>query len=181
MKSIGSFRLIYLIFFILLLCGCIGKPSINDPNLSELEINLEDFFDGNVIAYGQFQDAFGTVRSRFEVEIKGKFDGQYLEIEENFVYSDKTEMKRKWTLVKLNDSEWQGSAPDVIGVAKGVEVGDIFNWQYQIDLPIGDRFLKVTFDDWMWLFNDKKLLNKAYVQKYGFTIGEVIIFFEKVY
>ena len=148
--------------------------------MSELEINLEDFFDGNVIAYGQFQDVFGTVRSRFEVDIQGKFDGQRLEIEENFVYSDKTTMKRNWTLVKLNDSEWEGSAPDVIGVAKGVEVGDIFNWQYQIDLPMGDRFLKVTFDDWMWLFNDKKLLNKAYVQKYGFTIGEVIIFFEKV-
>ena len=43
-----------------------------------------------------------------------------------------------------------------------------------------EGFLRVNFADWMWLFNDKKLLNKAYVQKYGFTIGAVIIFFEKV-
>ena len=80
MKSISFFRLFSLIFFILLFCGCVGKPSINDPKLSELEINLEDFFDGNVIAYGQFQDVFGTVRSRFEVDIQGKFDGQHLEL-----------------------------------------------------------------------------------------------------
>ena len=89
-------------------------------------------------------------------------------------------MKRNWTLVKLTDSEWEGKAPDVLGVAKGTEVGDLFNWQYQIDLPVGGRLLRVKFDDWMWLFNDNKLLNKAYVQKYGLTIGEVIIFFEKL-
>ena len=181
MKGIGFFRLFSLIFLILSFSGCVGKPSVNDPKLSELEINLEDFFNGKVIAYGQFQDVFGTIRSRFEVNIEGKFDGKRLELEEKFVYSDKTKMKRNWTLVKLSDSKWEGSAPDVIGVAKGTEVGDLFNWKYQIDLPISDRSFRVTFDDWMWLLNEKKLLNKAYVQKYGFTVGEVIIFFEKVY
>lgn len=180
MKGINLFRIFSLIFLIFFLGGCVGKPSINDPNLSDLDLNLEDFFNGEVIAYGQFQDVFGTVRSRFKVDISGTFDGNRLELEETFVYSDKTKMKRNWTLVKLTDSEWEGKAPDVLGVAKGTEVGDLFNWQYQIDLPVGDRLLRVKFDDWMWLFNDNKLFNKAYVQKYGLTIGEVIIFFEKL-
>ena len=77
-------------------------------------------------------------------------------------------------------SEWKGSAPDVIGEAKGKETGDLFNWQYNIDLPVGDDLLRVKFDDWMWLLSDDRLLNKAYVQKYGFNLGEVIIFFEKL-
>ena len=180
MKGINLFRIFSLIFLIFLLGGCVGKPSINDPNLSDLDLNLEDFFNGEVIAYGQFQDVFGTVRSRFKVDISGTFDGNRLELEDTFVYSDKTKMKRNWTLVKLTDSEWEGKASDVLGIAKGTEVGDLFNWQYQIDLPVGDRLLRVKFDDWMWLFNDNKLLNKAYVQKYGLTIGEVVIFFEKL-
>ena len=74
MKGINLFRIFSLIFLIFFLGGCVGKPSINDPNLSDLDLNLEDFFNGEVIAYGQFQDVFGTVRSRFKVDISGTFD-----------------------------------------------------------------------------------------------------------
>jgi hypothetical protein len=169
--------LFFLIFFIFF---AFGRPSTDDPKLSDLNLNLEEFFDGEVVAYGQFQDRFGTVRSRFKVDILGTFDGKTLILEESFVYSDNSSQNRTWTLVKLSDSDWKGSAPDVIGVAKGKEIGDLFNWQYNIELPVGDDLLRVKFDDWMWLFDDNKLLNKAYVQKYGFTIGEVIIFFEKL-
>jgi len=173
-------RIPFLFFLIFLICSCVGKPSADDPKLSELNLNLEDFFDGEVVAYGQFQDRFGTVRSRFKVDILGTFDGKTLILEESFFYSDNSSQNRTWTLIKLNDSEWKGSAPDVIGDAKGKEIGDLFNWQYNIDLPVGDDLLRVKFDDWMWLLSDDRLLNKAYVQKYGFNLGEVIIYFEKI-
>jgi hypothetical protein len=37
----------------------------------------------------------------------------------------------------------------------------------------------VNFDDWMWLMDDEHLLNRAYMSKYGLSIGEVIIVFKK--
>ena len=39
--------------------------------------------------------------------------------------------------------------------------------------------MRVTFDDWMWLMSDERLLNRAYVKRFGVDIGEVIIWFEK--
>ncbi|MED5532288.1 MAG: DUF3833 domain-containing protein [Pseudomonadota bacterium] len=173
-------RILLSFMLICLLASCAGRPSLNDPKLSELNLDLEEFFEGDVIAYGQFQDRFGTVRNRFKVDITGTFDGKTLILEESFVYSDKSTQNRTWTLIKLSESEWKGSAPDVIGDAKGKEIGDLFNWQYSIDLPVGGELLRVKFDDWMWLLSNDRLLNKAYVQKYGINIGEVIIYFEKI-
>ena len=54
-----------------LLSACAGTPSFDDPSLSQRELELEQFFDGNFRAYGQFQDIFGTVRRQFTVTIKG--------------------------------------------------------------------------------------------------------------
>jgi len=45
---------------------------------------------------------------------------------------------------------------------------------------VPDGTLRVSFDDWMWLMDDGRLLNRAYMDKYGVEIGQVIIFFEKL-
>ncbi len=163
-----------------LLAGCVGKPALDDAKLSDREFNLEEFFDGRVLASGQFQDTFGTVRRRFDVEIEGTWDGETLRLVEDFAYADGTFEQRIWTLRKTGDQTWEGTAPGVIGAASGEERGDTFNWVYTIDLPVPDGTLRVSFDDWMWQLNETRVLNRAYMKKYGVDIGEVIIYFEKV-
>lgn len=161
------------------LIGCSGRPDLDAEKLSSAEFNLEEFFEGRSTAYGQFQDILGNVSRRFKVEITGEWDGKILTLVEDFVYEDNTTEQRIWTLTKTGDQTWQGSAPGVLGIAQGRESGDTFNWKYRIDLPIPDGTMRVSFDDWMWLLDDGRVLNRAYVMKYGITIGEVIIFFEK--
>lgn len=162
-----------------LLMGCVGVPAIEDPKLSDRTLNLEEFFDGRVTAKGQFQDVFGTVRRRFDVEINGTWDGQTLTLVEDFVYADTSTEQRVWTLVKTGEDTWQGTAPGVQGTAQGEERGDTFNWAYTIDLPVPDGTLRVRFDDWMWLLSEDRLLNRAYMYRAGINIGDVIIVFEK--
>jgi len=152
---------------------------LEDAQLSDRELNLEEFFDGRVVAYGQFQDVFGTVRRRFEVDIQGTWDGRTLTLVEDFVYDDASSEQRIWTLEKTGPDGWRGSAPGVIGVATGQERGDTFNWQYTIDLPVPESTMRVTFDDWMWLLSDDRLLNRAYMKRAGVDIGDVIITFVK--
>lgn len=170
---------------LLVLAGCAGRPELDDPVLSNQRLNLEEFFDGDLIAYGQFQDVFGTVRRRFEVTIDGDWDGERLKLVEDFVYEDGATERRVWTLTKTGPDDWVGTAPGVIGQATGTESGDVFNWAYEIDLPIPESdgtidTLRVTFDDWMWLLSEDRLLNRAYMFRYGIPIGEVIITFEKL-
>lgn len=164
---------------VLVLAGCTGKPALEDEKLSTRNLNLEEFFEGRTVAYGQFQDIFGTVRRRFEVEINGTWDGETLTLVEDFLYEDGSTEQRVWTLVKTGAETWRGTAPGVIGEAFGEERGDAFNWRYTIDLPVPDGTLRVTFDDWMWLLTEDRLLNRAYMKRFGVDIGEVIITFEK--
>ena len=169
---------------LMVLAACTGKPSLNDASLSDRKLNLEEFFAGRTVAYGQFQDVLGTVRRRFKVVMNGTWDGETLTLVEDFIYEDTTTEQRIWTLRKTGDDTWSGTAPGVIGTATGEEKGDTFNWQYTIDLPIPAadgtlETLRVTFDDWMWLLADDRLLNIAYMKRFGLDIGAVTITFEK--
>jgi len=173
---------------VLFLAACTGRPSFDDPVLSDRELNLEEFFNGTVVAQGQFQDVFGKARRRFDVTVKGDWDGERLRLVEDFVYEDGSTEQRIWTLVKTGpetaDQTWEGTAPGVIGKATGREDGDRFNWRYTIDLPVPaadgtSETVRVTFDDWMWLMSKDRVLNRAYMQRFGLDIGDVIISFEK--
>ncbi|WP_299899669.1 DUF3833 family protein [uncultured Ruegeria sp.] len=162
-----------------LLTACSSKPKVPKTFLSDRQLNLEDFFEGETVAYGQFQDVLGNIPRRFKVDIDGTWDGETLTLIEDFVYDDGATEQRIWALTKTGEDTWTGMAPGVLGAASGIERGDTFNWKYKIDLPIKDGTMRVTFDDWMWLLDDDRLLNRAYVSRYGVRLGEVILFFEK--
>jgi hypothetical protein len=166
------------------LAACAGKPSLEDASLSTRDLELEEFFDGRLVAYGQFQDIFGTVRRQFVADIQGDWDGERLRLVEDFTYEDGSTERRVWTLKKTGEETWEGTAPGVIGMATGVEKGDRFNWRYTIDLPVPAadgtaETVRVTFDDWMWLLTEDRLFNRAYMKRFGVDVGEVSIFFEK--
>jgi len=174
-----------LIICVGLVAGCAGKPSLTDASLSTRQLNIEQFFDGDLVAYGQFQDIFGTVRRQFTVKIKGDWNGKRLKLIEDFIYEDGSSEQRVWTLVKTGAQTWTGTAPGVIGQAVGVEQGDRFNWRYTIDLPVPAstgpaQTVRVTFDDWIWLQSDSRAFNRAYMKRYGVDIGDVSISFEKL-
>lgn len=170
---------------LILLSACAGRPSLDDAPLSDREFELQEFFDGDLVAHGQFQDVFGTVRRRFEVDIDGTWDGETLRLVEDFTYEDGATERRVWTLRQTGPETWEGTADGVQGVARGQERGDAFNWRYTIDLPIPAAdgttdTLRASFDDWMWQLTDDRLLNRAYMSRAGVFIGEVIITFEKL-
>ena len=169
----------FVLIFVVVLTGCSLKPSLKDDKLSDLQLNLEEFFDGQVIAYGQFQDILGNVSRRFVVNVSGTWDGKLLTLVEDFTYSDGTEEQRIWTLTKTGENTWTGDAAGVIGPASGEESGDTFYWAYTIDLPVTDGTMRVSFNDYMWLQTPDRLFNKAYMSKWGFPLGEVSIMFEK--
>ena len=164
---------------LVVLAACSGVPDVEDKTLSGQSFNLEEFFEGKTVAHGQFQDLFGNVQRRFDVEITGTWDGRTLKLVEDFTYDDGETEQRVWTLNKTGDDGWKGTAPGVIGVATGRENGDTFNWTYRIDLPVRKGVMRVDFNDWMWLLTKNRVLNRAYVSRFGVRIGEAIIVFEK--
>jgi hypothetical protein len=46
-------------------------------------------------------------------------------------------------------------------------------------LPVDGTTYHVDFDDWMFLMDDKVMINRATMSKWGFNLGEVTLSFVK--
>jgi hypothetical protein len=67
----------------------------------------------------------------------------------------------------------------VVGEAKGQVSGNAFRWTYTMALPVDGRVWHVDFDDWMYLMDDRVMLNKATMSKWGVQLGEVTLSFTR--
>ena len=108
-----------------------------------------------------------------------QWNGEQGVLDEDFVYSDGTKQKRIWKLQHLGNGRYSGQADDVIGMADGQTRGNAFNWRYTLALPVGSQVWHVQFDDWMYLLDDKVMLNKAVMSKFGIFLGEVTLSFTR--
>ena len=171
-------RLAILLILALILGACSTmKPE--DYAEATPKLDLFAYFEGETRAWGLFQDRFGQVRRRFTVDITGVREGDRLTLDESFVYDDGETQRRVWVIDRLDEHRFEGQADDVLGVAEGKAYGNALNWRYQLLLQVGERQWRVNFDDWMFLLDEQVLINKAKVNKYGLTIGEVTLFFQK--
>ncbi len=161
-----------------LLCGC-STPQIQDYAKETPALELRDYFNGTLDAYGIFTDRSGKVVKRFTVLMNCSWTGDAGVLDEAFTYSDGTTQRRIWRLTRHANGHYTGQADDVVGRAEGQQSGNAFNWAYTLALPVDGRVIEVQFDDWMYLMNDKVMLNKASMRKWGVGLGEVTISFFK--
>jgi len=162
----------------LTLAGCAG-PRIDDYAAEKPVLDLKQYFNGTLDAYGIFTDHSGKVVKRFTVVMKGSWNGDEGVLDEDFVYSDGSLQKRIWRLKRLPGGHYTGTADDVVGQAKGQTQGNAFNWTYTLALPVDGRVWHVDFDDWMYLMDDRVMLNTAVMSKWGVKLGEVTLSFVK--
>ena len=160
------------------LTGC-ASQKIETYNNEQPVLDLQQYFNGTLDAYGVFTDRSGTVVKRFTVVMRCSWTGDQGVLDEDFTYSDGTTQKRIWRLTKLKDGRFTGRADDVVGEALGETRGNAFHWTYTLALPVDGRVFEVQFDDWMYLMTDKVMLNKATMRKFGVYLGEVTLSFTK--
>ena len=142
-------------------------------------LDLAQYFNGTLDAYGVFTDRSGAVVKRFTVVMVCTWNGNQGVLDEDFTYSDGTKQRRIWKLTKLADGRYTGRADDVVGEAQGQARGNSFYWTYTLNLPVDGKTYEVQFDDWMYLMTDKVMLNKATMSKFGVKLGEVTLSFTK--
>lgn len=170
--------LIFILLF-LLLGGC-GSASLGDYSDTTPELKLEQFFDGKLKAYGIVLDRSGKLLRRFDVDLIASWDGDQGEIKEWFLFDDGEKSTRIWRLNKIAENQYQGQADDVIGIATGNTKGSALFWQYDLDIVVDGETYRVTLDDWMFLLDEKRLFNKTEMTKFGFKVGEIILYIEKL-
>ena len=162
----------------LLLASC-GNVDIQDYAKESPPLDLREYFDGRVEAWGMFQKRSGLVVKRFHVVIDGHSEGDKLILDERFVFSDGTTQQRVWTITPDGEGRWRGTAGDVVGEAVGEVAGNALRWRYVLRLPVDDSEYEVTLDDWMYLIDEQTLANRSFMSKFGVEVGQITLFFRK--
>ena len=160
------------------LFGC--SATINDYQNTKPVFNLFSYFEGDIKAWGMLQDRSGKQTRRFTVDIKGLVNNGVLTLEEDFVFDDREKQRRVWVITQNPDGTYTGRADDVVGEATGIALGNTLHWQYVLRIPVDDTTYDINFNDWMHLQDEKRLFNTAKMSKWGFTVGTVTLFFEKL-
>ncbi len=171
-------RRLLLLAAVAALAGCAG-PTPQDYAAEKPVLDLKQYFNGELVAHGIFTDRSGKVARRFTVLMTGTWNGKQGTLDERFTYSDGKTERRVWRLTDEGNGRWTGRADDVVGVAEGVSAGNALNWRYTLALPVDGKVYEVQFDDWMYLMDEKVMLNKAVMSKFGIRLGEVTLSFTK--
>lgn len=142
-------------------------------------MKIQEYFDGELKAWGLLKDFKGQVTRRFEVTMKGTWKGDTGTLEEHFIFDDGEKQDRTWTFTKTGEDTFTGTAHDVVGTADGVQVGNTLRMNYVMRIPVSGTTYDIAIDDYLYRLDEKRVLNVSKLKKFGITVGSLFIYFEK--
>ncbi len=166
-------------FLLILLTGCANNMKPTDFKDQKPRLIIENYLSGNVKAWGVLQNRSGKVTRQFKADLNGNWDGSKLILDEVFDWNDGERQTRQWIIKKIDDHNYEGTASDVVGTAKGYSYGPAFKFEYVLLVPVKGKNIKITFDDWIFMQDDKIAINRATMKKFGFKVAELTVVFEK--
>ncbi len=172
------FRLI--IFFLLtFLIGCSSNMKPTDFKDQQPRLIIEEYLSGKVKAWGILQNRSGEVTRQFNAELNGNWDGSKLILDELFNWNDGEKQTRQWVIKKIDNHNYEGTAGDVVGTAKGYSYGPAFKFEYVLLVPVKGKNIKITFDDWIFMQDERVAINRATMTKFGIKVAELTVMFVK--
>ena len=167
------------LFLLILITGCANKMKPTDFKDHKPRLVIESYLSGNVKAWGVLQNRSGKVTRQFKADLNGKWDGSSLVLDEVFDWSDGERQTRQWTIKKIDEHNYEGTASDVVGIAKGYSYGPAFKFEYVLLVPVKGKNIKITFDDWIFMQDDRVAINRATMTKFGIKVAELTVMFVK--
>ncbi|MEO8303004.1 MAG: DUF3833 domain-containing protein [Betaproteobacteria bacterium] len=159
------------------LVGC-ATTDVSEYRTEGPALDLAQYFNGTIDGWGMFQDRSGKVVKRFYVRIDATWRGATGTFDEHFEYSDGFRQRRVWTIVK-DGERYTGTAADVVGDARGSAAGNALHWTYVLAVPFDGSVWNMDMDDWMFLVDERTLLNRTTMSKFGLRAGEVTLSFRR--
>ena len=170
---------IFIILFTIFLTGCAKDMKPTDFKDQKPRLVIEKYLSGNVKAWGVLQNRSGKVTRQFKADLNGKWDCNTLILDEIFNWNDGEKQTRKWTIKKIDEHNYEGTASDVVGKAIGYSYGPAFKFEYVLLVPVKGKNIKITFDDWIFMQDERVAINRATMTKFGIKVAELTVMFVK--
>lgn len=183
LKMMKKFRVVFL-SALLLLQGCVLGVDIEDYSAADAgpEMDIVDFFSGEVRAWGMVQDYTGKVTRRVIGEFTGERRDNQVVLNEILRFDDGEVTERKWTFTRQEGGHYTAKTPDpsLLSEASGTQSSFAFNWRYRFLVPVGDDEIELDFDDWIFRIDEATAVNRIKLKKFGLTVGEMVLFYQKL-
>lgn len=161
----------------LLIGGC--SIRVKEYRQEQPQLLLEEFFNGQLVAYGMVQNHSGKVIRRFKADIVGRWEGASGTLDERFEFSDGEVQTRCWRLEKTG-THYRGTAEDIVGEAVGEVQGNALHWNYILRIPVGAKQMNIRLDDWLFLIDEHNLINRTQMKKFGLPVGSLTLHIRKL-
>jgi len=162
----------------LLFTSC-SNISTADYSQNTPRIVLHDFFDGDLTAKGVVKNRSGKVIRHFTATIKASWQNNIGTLDEKFVFNDGEIQYRIWTLTPTAKNTFIATARDVVGTGRGEYSGNAINLKYVLAIKYKSSTINVKVNDWMWLVDEKTVINESTLTKFGFNVGSVQLVINK--
>ena len=168
-------KTVYTLLALILLTGC-STMKLEDFTNETPTFVPENYFNGELTAYGLVKDRSGKIIRSFKGDLVGSWDANGVgTLDESFVYNDGEKQKRIWTLTPNGKNSYIGTAGDIVGEAQMKNNGNTVMIDYTMRIPYGYGTLDIDVKDWLHLLQDGVIINHSKMKKFGFEVGELVI------
>ncbi len=151
--------------------GCAG-PQVSEFAGVKPVFAPEKFFAGRAMAWGVLEDGAGNPTKRFTSVDVGTLVGDTVTIAQTIRYSDGTSQSRSWKLKRIDANHYEGSADDIVGVAKGEAYGNALHLDYTIALSPTNPLTHVELNQWLYLQDGgDNLISRTTISKLGVVVA----------
>lgn len=168
----------YLVLFIVNLGAC-ASVSVTDYEKNLPKLELEKFFDGNLVAEGIVKNRSGRVTRTFTASIRASWKDSIGSLDEQFEFDDGEQQSRVWTLTPIGEQRYIGTATDVIGESLMRVSGNSVFLNYQLRVLYQQSTIDLIIDDRMYLITENVLINESTMSKWGFEVGSITLVIRK--
>lgn len=167
-------RIVALLFTILWLTGC-SSTAIEEYADNQPKFNVQEFFQGDLVAHGVLKDRSGKVTRYFHADLKASWQEGVGTLEEWFVFDDGERQERVWTLTPNGDGSYTATAGDVIGEGQLQTAGNALFMKYVLRVPYDGDTIDLNVDDRMYLVTPDHLINESVLTKFGFKVASLTL------
>ena len=144
------------------------------------DLKFEKFFTGEVIGKGNLILFFPkkTVKNLYVI-FKGVFKNNKLKLIEKYIENEK-KIIRNWNFEKKSNTLFIGNEKNVKGkIVVHINKNNL-KMRYYFKLLIWRFTVTVLINDYMFLINEKEIVNTTYVSKFGINLAKVVLLYKKI-
>lgn len=142
--------------------------------------DFRSYYTGPLKAWGIIQARNGRVLQRIDMDMMGSWQGDQGQLYEIIRYQDGSSEERTWAIRYWDNGNYEGETVNVVGKAVGQSCGNAARTQYKMKIPVGKAHIICDLDDWMFAIDEKTVVNRITMRKFGIKLAEISIFIQKV-